>query len=82
MIDRTDFSVDRNIFPEEEDEKEEIRPAIPKEEYKKDNTTEDIVMKKEPLPVSIKTKEKIEESKLIDEKIMVKDEFHKQKEKL
>ena len=82
MIDRTDFSVDGNIFPEEEDEKGEIRSAIPKEEYKKDNTTEDIVMKKESLPVSIKTKEKIEESKLIDEKIMVKDKFHKQKEKL
>lgn len=30
LIDRTDFSMDRNIFPEEEDEKEEINPAIPK----------------------------------------------------
>lgn len=30
LIDRTDFSMDRNIFPEEDDEKEEINPAIPK----------------------------------------------------
>ena len=47
MIDRTDFSMNGNIFPEEEDKKEEIKPAIPKEEYKKDITIEDIVIKNE-----------------------------------
>ena len=82
LIDRTDFSMDRNIFPEEEDEKEEINPAIPKWEYKKDITIEEIMMKKEPLAISEKSKEKIEEKKLIDEKIKVKDTFQKQKEKL
>ena len=82
LIDRTDFSMDRNIFPEEDDEKEEINPAIPKWEYKKDIMIEEIMMKKEPLAISEKSKEKIEEKKLIDEKIKVKDEFHKQKEKL
>ena len=67
--------MDRNIFPEEEDEKEEINPAIPKWEYKKDIMIEEIMMKKEPLAISEKSKEKIEEKKLIDEKIKVKDEF-------
>ena len=61
LTDRTDFSMDRNIFPEEEDKKEEIKPAIPKEEYKKDITIEDIVMKNEPLPISEKAEDKIEE---------------------
>lgn len=75
LIDRTDFSMDRNIFPEEDDEKEEINPAIPKWEYKKDIMIEEIMMKKEPLAISEKSKEKIEEKKLIDEKIKVKDEF-------
>ena len=36
---------------------------------------EEIMMKKEPLAISEKSKEKIEEKKLIDEKIKVKDEF-------
>ena len=40
------------------------------------------MMKKEPLAISEKSKGKIEEKKLIDEKIKVKDTFHKQKEKL
>ena len=53
--------MDGNIFPEEEDKKEKIKPAIPKEGYKKDNTIKDIVMKKEPLPISKNAKEKIEE---------------------
>ena len=51
--------MDGNIFPEEEDKKEEIKPAIPKEEYKKDITFEDIVIKNEPLPISEKDKEKL-----------------------
>ena len=79
LIDRTNFSMDENIFHEEEDKKEEMKPTIPKEEYKKDITIEDIVMKNEHLPISKKAGEKIEEKKLIDGKIKVKDEFDKQK---
>lgn len=67
--------MDRNIFPEEEDEKEEINPAIPKWEYKKDIMIEEIMMKKEPLAISEKSKEKIEEKKLIDEKLRLKMNF-------
>ena len=64
LIDKADFSMDRNIFPEEEDKKEEIKPAIPKEEYKKDILIEDIMMKKESLLISEKVEEIIEEKKL------------------
>ena len=53
--------MDGNIVPEEEDKKEEIKLAMPKEGYKKDNSIEDIVMEKEPLPISKNNKEKIEE---------------------
>ena len=64
LIDKADFSMNRNIFPEEEDKKEEIKPAIPKEEYKKDILIEDIMMKKESLLISEKVEEIIEEKKL------------------
>lgn len=82
LTDRTGFSMDRNIFPEEEDKNEEIKPAIPKEEYKKYITIEDIVMKNEPLPIFKKNEEKNEGKKVIDDKIKIKDQFHKQKDKL
>ena len=79
---QTDFSMDRNVFPEEEDKNEETKPAIPKEEYKKYMTIEDIVMKNEPLPIFKTNEEKIEGEKVKDDKIKIKDEFHKQRDKL
>ena len=64
--------MDRNIFPEKEDKKEKIKPAILKEKYKKDITIEDIVMKNE-RQFSENLTKKLRKN-CIDKK--VKDDFH------